>query len=64
MIKIIFGLRKLKRIGLPFKTDEEQVLVGGCQVFGFRHITFEMPVRYPSNVVQCEVGYILLEFRQ
>lgn len=44
LIKIIFGLRKLKRIGLPFtdkvKTDEEQVLGGGCKVFGFRHTCY------------------------
>lgn len=68
MIKIIFWLRKWKVIQLPFteevKSDRRQVLRGGRQVFGFRHFKFEMPVRYPSSIVQCEVVYMHLEFRR
>lgn len=46
------------------KTDEEQALGRGCQMFEFRHVKFEMPVKYPSNVVQYKIGYMHLEFRR
>lgn len=62
MIKLILGLRTLKRIELSFNDneDEEPALGVGYEVFEFRHVKFEMSVKYPSNVFQHEIGYMHL----